>query len=116
MPKMNVVVSMVKARFYDFAAAILLIAEIVFDKETSSIRISGTYTRAQQGNFPNEPNFEPRAGLCARSQFKLFDVRGGRPPPVDDVFLYELWLIEIRTIVHRISPFTRRGHAKKNNQ
>src|SRR5665213_1462611 len=63
MEKMNVVVSMVKTRFYDFPAAILLIAEIVFDKETHSPRISGTYTRTHQGNFPNEPHFEPRAGL-----------------------------------------------------
>jgi len=43
---------MVKKRFHDFPAAILLIAEIVFDKETHPIRISRTYTRAQQGSFP----------------------------------------------------------------
>src|SRR5665213_342412 len=116
MEKMNVVVSMVKTRFYDFPAAILLIAEIVFDKETHSPRISGTYTRAHQGNFPNEPHFEPRAGLCARRQFKLFAVRGGRRPPPGFNRLHECWSRRIRKTVHRISPFTRRGHAKKNNQ
>src|ERR1700686_3525124 len=98
MAKMNVVVSMVKTRFYDFPAAILLIAEIVFDKETHSPRISGTYARSHHRNLPNEPHFEPRAGLCARRQFKLFAVRGGRRPPVGDSVLHEFWLRGIRKI------------------
>src|SRR5687767_13064840 len=107
---------MVKKRFYDFPAAILLIAKIVFDKEARFRRITGTYAREYHNNLPNEPHFEHRAALCARRQFKLFAVRDGRRPPLDVGVLYELRLRGIRTIVHRISPFTRSGHAKKNNQ
>ena len=73
--------------------------------------LTGTCACNHHGNLPNEPHFEQRAGLCSRRQFKLFAVRGRRRPPVDDSILYEFW-----TIVHRISPFTRRGHAKKNNK
>ena len=45
MAKMNVVVLNVKGSFQDFAAAILLIAEIVFDEEVRFRRITGTDTR-----------------------------------------------------------------------
>src|SRR5258707_15141188 len=112
---MNVVVLNVKGRFYDLAAAVLLITEIVFDKEGRFIRKPGAYTRKYPNNIVNEPHLEPRAGLRARRQFKLFAVRGGRRPPVRDSVLHEFWLRRIRKIVHRISPFTRRGHAKENN-
>src|SRR5579871_1005766 len=116
MPKRNVVVVMVKTRLYDLPAAILLIAEIIFVKETCCPRISGTYTRRHHGNFSNEPHFEPRAGLCARRQLKLFAIRGGRRPPVGVNRLHEFWLRRLRKIVHGMSPFTRLGHANENNQ
>jgi len=48
MAKMNVVVLNVKGSFQDFAAAILLIAEIVFDEEVRFSRITGTDTRIHQ--------------------------------------------------------------------
>src|SRR5450631_1214142 len=115
MAKMNVVVLNVEGSLHGFTVAILLIAKIVFDKEGRIRRPTGTYTRSHHDNIPNELHLEPRAGLRARRQFKRFTIRSGRRPPVGDGVLYKFWSRGIRKI-HRISPFTRRDCAKKNNQ
>jgi hypothetical protein len=54
---------MVKERFYNFAAAILVIAKIVFDKEARFVRhLTGTRACNHHGNLPNELHFEQRTG------------------------------------------------------